>query len=566
MTRYIQNLGWAILIAWPCLSSAQITPGDIDQANRNIERVQQEQRDQLEREREQQRAKEPRTSIEVPTAPVKPGRDAGPCRDIKEVHIGGSTLMPEDEQKKITEKYAGKCLAISDIESLLGAVTSYYINRGYIAARAYVQTQDLGIGVLRVLVVEGKVESLQIEGKAGSVNLQTAFPGVVGQPLNLRDFEQGLDQINRLSSNKATMELQPGVEPGASRVVIKNEPDRRLSGNVTFDSFGGDSTGRYQVGANAFVDNLIGLNDGAMLTHRRTTGPTERHSHSTSALLSVPLGYWTATASYVASSYATPVKLPSLTLVADGSTDIGSLQLEYVAYRDQINRVSLSSTLTFKDSENFLAGQKLETSSRQMSNLEVGAAWSTQVYGGALSSRINMTKGLSLFGSYDDPAGLPKNAPRAQFQKFEGALSWSRPFNIYDRVLVFGSSINSQWSKDVLYGMDQFLAGSVFSVRGFRSNSLSGDIGYYMRNDLSAPTTLQIGTFTVNARPYLGLDHGHIYRHANQQGGALTGTAAGVAINVRRLLVDVQAVRALSAPDNFSNEGLQWYASMSYRL
>ncbi len=42
------------------------------------------------------------------------------------------------------------------------------------------------------------------------MSLKTAIIGAEGKPLNLRDLEQALDQINKLQSNNATMNIYPG--------------------------------------------------------------------------------------------------------------------------------------------------------------------------------------------------------------------------------------------------------------------------------------------------------------------------------------------------------------------
>jgi hemolysin activation/secretion protein len=42
--------------------------------------------------------------------------------------------------------------------------------------------------------------------------------------------------------------------------------------------------------------------------------------------------------------------------------------------------------------------------------------------------------------------------------------------------------MDSQISKNTLFGSEQFSVGGYYSVRGFRENYLTGDSGYYFRN------------------------------------------------------------------------------------
>ena len=45
---------------------------------------------------------------------------------------------------------------------------------------------------------------------------------MLGEPLNLRDLEQGLDQLNRLRSVDLTADIAPGSQPGASRIILRS--------------------------------------------------------------------------------------------------------------------------------------------------------------------------------------------------------------------------------------------------------------------------------------------------------------------------------------------------------
>ncbi|MCZ2996007.1 hypothetical protein NYY81_18425, partial [Acinetobacter baumannii] len=77
-------------------------------------------------------------------------------------------------------------------------------------------------------VVEGKLESLKGAESSGITDRQLAmsFPGKQGELLNLREIEQMVDQLNRLPSNQAQMELAPGKAVGGSDVLVKNTPQK----------------------------------------------------------------------------------------------------------------------------------------------------------------------------------------------------------------------------------------------------------------------------------------------------------------------------------------------------
>lgn len=114
--------------------------------------------------------------------------------------------------RKITDSYGGSCIGLADIRNVLRDVTKVYLNAGYVSTRVYIPGRDIA-------VVEGRVSDIFYNGQAsghGERAVAGAFPGLKGKVVNMRDIEQGLDQMNRLASNNARGELLPGVEEGST--------------------------------------------------------------------------------------------------------------------------------------------------------------------------------------------------------------------------------------------------------------------------------------------------------------------------------------------------------------
>lgn len=59
------------------------------------------------------------------------------------------------------------------------------------------------------------------------------------------------------------------------------------------------------------------------------------------------------------------------------------------------------------------------------------------------------------------------------------------PYKVRNKInLNYTLTFDSQYSWNTLYGTDQFSIGGEYTVRGFREATISGDNGYYIRNDL----------------------------------------------------------------------------------
>jgi len=213
-TKKILVLCFALFISSSQLLAAD--SGDINDAERQLQRIQQEQqlRQQLQYEEDLKSSKPP-VHFDVPIEEIKPSIPGGTCIEIEEVQLLGLKRLALKDFKSVIESYQLRCLNVSDIERLMAEVTAIYIQKGYITSRVYLAEQDLKGGILILQVIEGELEKIEVkDNDAGSISLFNVFPGKVGEPLNLRDIEQAVDQINRLQSNNVTMSIAPGTSTG----------------------------------------------------------------------------------------------------------------------------------------------------------------------------------------------------------------------------------------------------------------------------------------------------------------------------------------------------------------
>lgn len=550
------------------------TPADIEAAQRQAEILQRLEQERLLREQEEARRRADRVDG-IDTRTLQPEivvPDIGAvCREIAVITINGAPNLAPAVRQRISAEFAGRCLNVGDIERILAEITKSYIDRGFIATRAYLPRQDLGTGRLEILVIEGVVEKIMIrDDDAGSVSVANVFPGVEGGLLNLRDLEQGIDQINRLASNNARLDIQPGEQVGGSVVVVHNQPGSRFHFNVSVDNQGSRATGDVQTGATVVADNLLGFNDLVSFTHRESTpGDSDRkYSRSDNLNFSVPFGYTTLFVGVSRSRYASTIALPSgLELVASGKSENDNVRLDRVVYRDQSTRASLSAMLTSKRTENYLDGQRLGVSSRNLSVLDLDGSLYTGLAGGVVALELGYARGLDAFGALSDPGALPDWVPRAQFGKYKAGVNYARPFRLFGRDFGFSSQFTAQKAENTLYGSEQIFIGSLYSVRGFVGNTLAGDDGYYWRNEVSLRQPLALGDERIATRLYAGYDTGEVRnRVAGIPGGRLAGMVVGLSAQWRGASWDFFTTRPLTLPDSMTRESRQTWFRLAYTL
>jgi hemolysin activation/secretion protein len=76
-------------------------------------------------------------------------------------------------------------------------------------------------GTLKLMIVPGYVRHVRLTEQSDDyIRLYSAFPAHEGNLLDLRDIEQGLENLQRLPTVEASMEIVPGDNPGESDIVI----------------------------------------------------------------------------------------------------------------------------------------------------------------------------------------------------------------------------------------------------------------------------------------------------------------------------------------------------------
>lgn len=569
-----RHIRFGALAAGLALSSAAFAaPGaEIEQARQDAQRQQQI---ELQRQQEQfnkdRSSAVPPTRLPVPEVPV-PAAEQGPCVNVGEIHIGGVTLLPSPVVDQIVARYVGRCLDVGAIESLLADVTRAYIDRGWIMVRAYLPQQDLSTGRLEIVVIEGKVSEIEVDdGDKLSISVGNVLPSVVGKPLNLRDIEQALDQINRLSSNNATVDTLPGNDPGDTRVVLHNQPAAPWHASISLDNQGSETTGKNQVGVTLALDNPLNFDDFVSYTHRESVPLRQEDKESLSDSLTyvLPLGYTTVSVNLNQSSYAS--RFTTATGAAyknSGNSSNNTFRLDRVLFRDAVTRANAYGSLTTKDTKSYVADTLLKASSRHLTVLDAGINASSAVFGGSLLVDFGVSQGLKCCGALQDDDDLSNKDPRAQFTRFNFSGSYYLPFTLANQEFQFSSRWAGQYTHDVLYGSEQLLIGSIYTVRGFANTSLSDDNGFYVRNEIGLRRPFSIGDLTGSARPWIGVDFGRaLSNNAGVPEGSLSGMALGVQVNLKGgLNLDLFAAAPLSKPDFMTRESPQVWAQVGFSL
>ena len=545
----VARLCLALLCLSPLhLAHAAPTPGETDLIRERQDRLLEEQRRRLEELKE------------LPGKEVKPAAPTAPadtrCFPIKDIELKGADSLSDRDKNRLLKPYIGQCLGVTQLNELLKVITDYYIEKGLVTSRAYLPQQDLSGGHLKVLVIEGRLEGLKgAEGsKLSDRELGMAFPGKTGELVNLREIEQLVDQLNRLPSNQAQMELSPGKNVGGSEVLVKNMPQKPWRAGLSRSNDGQRSTGEQQWGTTFDWDSPLGLADQLMLRGGHDAMTDHQHTSNNAMLnYSVPWGWWNFSYTYSQSEYRSQAQANGFNFKQTGDSQNHQLRAERVIHRDALSKTSLSTGLSYLRTNNFIEDSKLKLSSNRISEAQFGFNHGRRIGSAFVNVDAGMQEGIGAFdaqGSHDPGPGEPD----ARYRKYTATLSYLQPFKVWGESFTFSSLMTGQRSEDVLFSSQRTSLGGLSSIRGYKDQSLSGDSGGYWRNDLrwSRPVTAEwLRPVFAEYGTSLGYDQGVIRgdRYNGDQHGRMSSNSLELFARGEHVAASVTFAHSLERPD-----------------
>ncbi|CAI1122071.1 Hemolysin transporter protein shlB precursor [Serratia proteamaculans] len=522
------------------------SPADRDSIN-------QQQKMLLEQAQQQREALQNNVALPALPLPVASAVEEN-CHNVQRIVFQEAEHLSWSVKDKLAKPYQGRCLTLNHINRLVRETTNAYLQRGYITSQAFLQDQDIAGGTLIISASEGRVESISLAGE-NTLALSMVFPGLVGDVLNLRNIEQGMEQLNRLPSQQVSIDIQPGTHSGYSNVILRRG-STRLPVALSFgaDNSGQKSTGTGQMNAGITLDSPLRLAEQWSFSAARNSDFSHSHrSRSLNGGVTLPYGYWLFSYQYAWNDFFQNVPFNGDAYRYKGNSQTQRLGANRTLLRDGTRKFSVDIGLTRRRTENQLAGERLAISSPTLSVFSLGGNYSAVAGRGYLTLNPTVSHGLPMLGATPDNPQYG-DAPRSEFRKLSLSGSYFYPLT---SSLYYLTSAYGQTTADNLYSSERISVGGQYSVRGFKEQYLTGNRGAYWRNELNWQwmTLPGLGELSLTS----ALDTGWVQgRTGKIDGGNVTGAAVGVSMNGRWFNQSATLGRPLTHPDSFTPD--HWVA------
>ncbi|VWB93095.1 membrane protein [Burkholderia lata] len=441
-----------------------------------------------------------------------------------------ASSLPQDRfafARDWLDHYTGACIGKQGVDTLVKSLSQIILSRGYVTTRVLLTEQDLSSGTLTLVLVPGVIRHVRFADDILRGTWKTAFPTRDGDLLSLRDLEQGLEQMKRVSSQDVSMQIVPADTPGESDVVLDVKRGKPWTVVASVDNSGTRATGRLQGNLSLGIDNPLGLNDifNIGVSQDLELGDKGLGSHGWNGFYSIPWGFWTATLSVYTSTYYQQIAGVNQTFVASGNSKTVDVKLHRVLARSQNDVLGTQIRLSRRFGRSFIEDTEIPQQRRNNTFVEIGLT-DRHYFGGAqFDGTLAYRQGLGAFGAQDDILALD-GGPTYRYKMAVLDANLSVPFAIARRPFRYVTTVHGQHTGNTLYYIDNLSIGSRYTVRGFDGETmLSAARGFYWRNELQAPIR-QTGHAV-----YAGLDYGRVW---GPQPVALVGTQlAGAAIGIK---------------------------------
>ncbi|VBB09343.1 polypeptide-transport-associated shlb-type [Lucifera butyrica] len=437
----------------------------------------------------------------------------------------------------LLNQYAGAKIGKEGINLLAKLLTESLIDRGYITTRVLIPQQNLSSGVLRFRILPGIIQDIRFVDPTIRGIWQSAFPVRPGDILNLRDLEQGLEQMKRVPSQDVDMQLLPGDKPGASMVAITVKQAKPWKVIFSLDDSGSQATGKLQESATFSYDNFLGINDlfNVSLNCDADRAGSDRGTSGNSFYYSFPQGYWTYSISHSYYQYHQTVANSGNSFVSSGQMDDWNIEAERLLHRDQRQKTSLAFAVSTGLNQYFMDDTEIGVERQQITTAKL--ALRQKQYNGqtVLNWELAAQRGVPWFGAEPDPQASSADSPTTRFTVWTADATLTAPVHFGNPKAQYTAVLHGQYTKNTLFASQCLSIGNRYTVRGFDGEqTLSGETGWYWRNELSFPQA-NSGEF------YLGLDCGHVYgpTSALSPGRFLLGSVLGVRGNWQGAQYDV---------------------------
>ena len=457
--------------------------------------------------------------------------------------------------RKTIKPFVNRKLTVEDVNRLSNSLNTALIEHGYVTSRIGIPSQSLASGNLQFNLQLGRVESVLYKTYAQPLPWQNAFPIREGDILNIRNIEQGIEQMKRIGSQNVSVELEPGTKPLATNIVLETTKKPAIHGMISIDDSGLKDTGKLQWTAAIGVDRVFNANDSLNLSINRDAAQDgeRKGSRNHTISYSIPRGKDTFSISYSDMKYHQTINSIATPFISSGHAKTVRGSWNHVFHRDRTTKRSWDIIISKRNAKNYINDVEVAVQRANTASLEVGISERRYIKQNTLYSRVAIKQGVGWFGSQPE---YGNGAPSTRFTQLLVDVDYQIPRIWGHRPASITSSFHGQWTlgDKRLFSRDMISLGNRYTVQGFDGeNTLMAESGWYMRNEVASYIP------KWKSSVYANIDFGAVYGSSTEvlTGKFIAGTSLGIRGQFKSgLFYDVFVGAPLYKPSGYKTDSV----------
>ncbi|MCV2349199.1 ShlB/FhaC/HecB family hemolysin secretion/activation protein [Paucibacter sp. Y2R2-4] len=482
---------------------------------------------------------------------------------ISGVQIAGNTVIDSATLATLLADAPGKSFDLAGLRDLADRVSSFYQQRGFLFARAYLPPQDVSDGLLRIQVLEGEYGQIRVVAAdpAWAAQAEQFLSAIqVGSVIASAPLERATLILGDQPGLRVTPLMQPGSKVGSGDLEVEVTRTQAWALSLGADNHGNRYSGRNRLQFNVDWNSPLRLGDQISL---RTLVSDEKLWLGSLAY-NTPLGDkgLRGTLSYAHTDYQLGKEFASAN--ATGTAKVSNVGLSYPLLRS--NQANLKASAAYQH-------KRLQDNK---GNISEGKSTDAAVLGFDFDLRDGMGEGGLSFGNVTLTLGklkfagpqipVDENRTLGRFSKVNFDLL--RLQNLGIAGLSFYGRVSAQMSDKNLDSSERITLGGASGVRSYPNGEATGDQGWM--------TQMELRYALGSVVPYVLYDAGkvQINKTPTPQTASNSRMLSGAGLGVRAQFQGFELDASLAwrghggtpQADTSSNKQPQAWIGVNYRI
>jgi hemolysin activation/secretion protein len=482
---------------------------------------------------------------------------------LNSLTITGAEAFSPEQLSGFYRPYLGKTITLKQLFDIMARVRQLYLDEGYTISKVLIPEQAIDSGNIVFTVVEGHVESVELDPNFPKSPILEDFAAKVlaMRPLNTQKLERLMLILNDKAGLRASSVLSKlddhETNPGGLKLTLRQNQNELVEGAtyVSFDTLGSNFTGFGQFGAGTSFNHLGANYSELLLNGVVTTSSQEMRQGSVE--YNLPLWGVSGTNLKLSSEMNRIEPGSSLDILdVKGRSFNMSAQLSYPIIRQRDQTWLVSGSFEYKNVGTDILDEPLFQDRIRSVGVMSRYTFSDR-YDGLNLLQADFSKGLNVLAARETGSpNLSRQFGRSDFWKAEFLCTRLQTIARDFEALW---SFKGQYAWQPLLSSEEFGFGGGYLGRGYDPSEITGDRG--ISSSLELRYNRILPEWNLALQPYAFYDIGRVWNidplDRNRKSAASAG--AGIRLNLAKgWMVDgsfaVPLTRAADNPPKYGSE------------